>query len=57
MYERYKNEVSLADFLVIIGEAAMGVAATDNYGQEYNKKSYYAKGKYAQKLKDSFKTS
>ena len=49
-YEEFCDEVSLADWMVIAGEAAMGRTATD-----YNASGYYNDGQLAQVFRDNFK--
>lgn len=50
VYADYCEKVSLADFLVIMGEAAMGRTTAD-----YNADDPYASGTYLATLKDAFK--
>jgi hypothetical protein len=50
VYAEYCQKVSLADFLVIMGEAAMGRTTTD-----YNTADPYATGTYLATLKNKFK--
>lgn len=55
MYKKWADKVSLADFMVIIAEAAIGRAATDNYHHDYQKDQYFREGTFATKLRDTFK--
>lgn len=55
LYGKWSNKVSLADFMVIIAEAAIGRSATDNYSRTYQKGNYFREGTYAKTLRDSFK--
>ena len=50
VYEKYCTTVSLADFLVIIGEAVMGRTA-----ERYNPSNYYETGSVAQAFLENFK--
>ena len=49
-YETYCDQVSLADWMVIAGEAVMGRTATD-----FNASDYYADGQLSQVFRDNFK--
>lgn len=40
--------------MVIIAEAAIGRAATDNYDVEYDRANYFREGTFAKKMRDSF---
>lgn len=55
LYENWNTRVSIADFLVIIGEAVMGRVATDNHAVAYDKDNFFRDGTYAKQLRDSFK--
>ena len=50
-YKPVCNRVSLADFIVIAGEAVMGRTATD-----YNEDDYFADGTLAKTLREGFKS-
>jgi len=41
--------------MVIIAEALIGRAATDNYGVPYARDNYYRDGTFAKALRDAFK--
>lgn len=55
VYEKWKWKVSLADFMVIIAEAAIGRSATDNYHIDYDRDNYFREGTFAKTMRDSFK--
>ena len=50
-YEQVCDRVSLADFIVIAGEAVMGRTATS-----YNEEDYYGEGTFAKQLREGFKS-
>jgi hypothetical protein len=50
LYGKYKDQVSLADFFVIIAEAATGRTATD-YNQKYPFKSDTLVGRFMRQFK------
>ena len=55
LYQNWNDKVSIADFLVIIAEAAIGRVATDNYAVPYDKENYFREDTLAQYLRDTFK--
>lgn len=55
LYHKWNHEVSLADFITIIAEAAIGRAATDQFSLTYDKNNYFREGTFAKYLRDTFK--
>ena len=55
LYENWNTKVSIADFMYITAEAAIGRVAIDNYNEPYDKNNYFREGTFARKLRDTFK--
>ena len=56
LYEQFASQVSLADFIVIMAEAAIGRAATDKYSETYDADTYFDDDtSFAASLRDAFK--
>lgn len=55
LYGKWKTKVSLADFLVIVAEAAIGRVATDQYSTPYRQDKYFRDDTFAKALRDSFR--
>ena len=55
LYDKWSSKVSIADFMYIIAEAAIGRVATDNYDVSYDKGNYFRDGTFAKYLRDTFK--